>query len=597
MTLIAQTNQTTPLSPFRVFRNRNFTLLWIGQLVETMGTALTSLASSIYVFRITGSAASVGLMLIATAAPSLVVGLIAGAFVDRYDRRKIMLIAEILRAGLVFLIPWLLPVSIAWLYIIVALSASVGQFFDPAHESILPETASEDELAAANSLMAISSFGSTAIGFAASGLIASMANISWAFYLNAFSFLFSAVCVLLVKVKPLPVEDQINIKIIIKNIQSGLNFLFETPILRSLFLVFVPVLISFGLSNSLLLPFAIDALRATEFEYGIQEGLTSLGFVAGSLLMASVFDRLREGPWFAISYISQALLGVVYAFLTNIPMAIVLVAISGVMNAPSAIGRRVVIQRNTPREMRGRVNSAFFVTRDILFIIGMSAAGLADVIDVRMMYLISSLILLAGGIWVLFLPGLRQAAAEWQKALHFLRAAPAAPGLAAGRAATSMDFDMLAGVLPGLSALSSQERAALVQNARIIEAPAGTAILRYGEVGEAAYFILSGRTLAGSPTESGEYRQLSEMLPGDFFGEIAALTGARRTANVVAQANTILLQVPAETLRNLMSHPALSQLVLTKMADRLHRTSIKELPRFAGVDQQALKEIRAEVVE
>src|SRR5512136_103846 len=92
-------------SPFAVFRNRNFTLLWTGQLVSTIGSALTSLAASILVYRITGSALSVGLMLMATALPTLLLGLVAGVVVDRYDRRRIMIAADLLRAILVFLIP------------------------------------------------------------------------------------------------------------------------------------------------------------------------------------------------------------------------------------------------------------------------------------------------------------------------------------------------------------------------------------------------------------------------------------------------------------------------------------------------------------
>src|SRR5512136_3267772 len=129
-----------PPSPFLVFRHRNFSLMWTGQLVSTIGSALTSLAASIMVYRQTGgSALSVGLMLMATAAPSLLVGLIAGVFVDRYDRQRIMIIADLLRAGLVFLIPFLVPYSTVWLYVIVMLTSTVGQFFDPAYESVLPE--------------------------------------------------------------------------------------------------------------------------------------------------------------------------------------------------------------------------------------------------------------------------------------------------------------------------------------------------------------------------------------------------------------------------------------------------------------------------
>ena len=88
-----------PTSMFAVFRNRAFSLLWLGQLISGMGGALTTLASSILIFRLTGSALSVGLMLIATAGPTMLVGLLAGVFVDRHDRRRIMLAADLLRAG------------------------------------------------------------------------------------------------------------------------------------------------------------------------------------------------------------------------------------------------------------------------------------------------------------------------------------------------------------------------------------------------------------------------------------------------------------------------------------------------------------------
>ena len=267
------------LSPFAVFRNKNFSRMWTGQLVSTIGTALTSLAASILVFRLTDSAMSVGLMLMATAAPSLLVGLFAGVVVDRYDRKKIMLAADLIRAVLVFLIPFLVPHNIIWLYVIVMLTSAIGQFFDPAQESVLPEVASEQELAAANSLMAISSFGATAVGFAASGLIASAANINLAFYLDAATFLFSAACIFLIRVKPLQAEEDTSAAVVFKNLKAGLSQLFDTPILRSLFTAQVPTLLAFGLSNALLLPFAIKALKATE------EQLT--------LLLSDVRERMK----------------------------------------------------------------------------------------------------------------------------------------------------------------------------------------------------------------------------------------------------------------------------------------------------------------
>jgi len=581
------------LSPFAVLRKRNFSLMWTGQLVSTMGSALTSLAASILIYRLTGSALSVGLMLMATAAPSLLVGLVAGVFVDRYDRKKIMIAADLIRAVLVFAIPFLVPYSIVWLYVIVMLTSAIGQFFDPAHESVLPEVASEEELAAANSLIAISAFGSTAIGFAASGLLASAADIQWAFYLDAFSFLFSAVCILMIHLKPLEASEKTSVTMVVRNIKVGVRYLFDTPVLRSMLTVSVPLLIGFGLSNALLLPFALRALKVTEFEYGLQEGLTSLGFIAASLLMAGLFDRLREGAWLAIGYIAMAVAGIAYSFSQTFIVAIIIITVSGFFNAPISIGRRLVVQRNTPREVRGRVNSAFSVSRNLLFLIGMAAAGLADLIDVRLMYLISSLMVLSAGIWVLFMPGLGQPAAQWKRTLSLLRGAATAPGMGAGRAATLADVDLLVGLLPPLSALTPAERNSLQEQAYVVEAPEGTAILRYDETGDDAYFILSGKAVAGVAQPDGGYHSLSVMLPGDFFGEIAALTGARRTANVIAETDMRLLQAPANAMRALMNNPAMSRLVLAKMTERLNRTSLGELPRFAGVDQQEMIELRS----
>ncbi len=588
--------ETAPasLSPFAVFRNRNFTLMWSGQLVSTMGSALTSLAASIYVYRLTGSALSVGLMLMATAAPSLLVGLFAGVFVDRYDRKKIMIAADVVRGVLVLLIPLLAPHGVGWLYVIVALTSAIGQFFDPAYESVLPEVASEEELASANSLIAISSFGSTAIGFAASGLIASAADISWAFYLDTVSFIFSALCIFLMSFRHTAVEENTSAAIVVQNLRAGVGELFRTPILRSLFMLQVPVFIAGGLANSLLLPFARRALGATEFEYGLQEALTSVGFVVASLLVAGLFDRMREGAWIGISYLGMALAGIVYSFMHSIPLAIVAITISGFFSAPGAIGRRLVVQRNAPREMRGRINSVLFVSRDVMFLIGMASAGLADLLDVRMMYLAASLILLVAAVLAVALPGLRQERREWQQALSLLRAAPSAPGLSmgAGRPAQPADVDMLVGLVPALSVLTGKECADLVRSSRVQDVPAGAPILRRGEAGDAAYFILSGRVAAGLTSEDGDYHSLETMTVGDLFGEIAALTGATRRADVVAIDEARLLQISAEALRGLMAKPALSAMILAKMTQRLSISSKFELPRFAGFDQQVMRDLR-----
>lgn len=584
---------TTTPSPFAVLRRRDFSLMWTAQLISTIGSALTSLAASIYVYRVTGgSALSVGLMLMSTAAPSLLVGLVAGVFVDRYDRKRIMIAADLLRAVLVFLIPFLVPHGVGWLYAIVMLTSAIGQFFDPAYESVLPEVAPDEELAAANSLVAVSSFGSTAIGFALSGLIASRYPIEYAFYLDAISFIVSAGCILFLRVRKLEVADTTSVQVVFNNLKSGLGYLFRSPALRSVFMLAVPVAVSFGLMNSLLLPFATRALKATEFEYGLQEGVTSVGFVIASLLMAGFLNRWREGQWMVVGLFGMGLAGLVYSQLHSIPLAIGVQFLSGFLNAPYSIARRLLVQRNTLAEMRGRVSSAFFVASNMFFLVGMAAAGLADVIDVRYLYLAAGVLAIGCGAWALVLPGLGQPAAEWRRALALLRSAPAAAGMGTGRAVLPADVDLLVGLLPSLAGLSRQERERIITQGRVMEVQPGTRLTRAGEKSDAAYFVLSGKAVAGISSGENDYHSLSSMSAGDFFGEIAALTGAARTADVVAEEATQLLEVPPAVLRVMMAQPAFSQMLLARMSERLARTSIRDLPRFAGLDQETARELR-----
>jgi MFS family permease len=576
-------------STFAIFRNRPFTLLWIGQLISSIGSALTTLAASILVYRITGSALSVGLMLIATAGPTVLIGLVAGVFVDRYDRKRIMLTSDLLRAILIALIPILIPLNIIWLYIIVALTSAVTQFFDSAHASVLPEVASDEELSAANALMAISSVGSTMFGFAAAGLIVSELSVEWAFYIDALSFGASAFLIFLTRVPSVPDVEDTSIRAIGQNLQAGLRTVSTVPILRSLFIVAVPIFLIFGLQNTLLLPFAVEALGATEFEFGLQQAAEAVGIALGSLLMARLADRIREGQWLAISYLLMAFSSIWYSYSTTVAMGIFLIGLSGFVNAPSFIGRQLVIQRSTPREMRGRVNSAYFVVRDVMFVLGMALAGVADLMDVRQLFLISSYALLFAGAVVLLLPGLGQPAAQWKRTIALLRGAEAAPRLGAGRPAVRSEIDRFISHMKEMSGMASKERNALAAQTLVAEAPGGKIVVYRGEVSDMAYFILKGSVGVGYIRDE-DYVILNYLHEGDFFGEVAALTGAARTANIITEEDSEFLIIPAKVMRQLAKqYDGLKRIFFTTMAERLSKI---ELPRSAAFDQELLRELR-----
>jgi CRP-like cAMP-binding protein len=307
--------------------------------------------------------------------------------------------------------------------------------------------------------------------------------------------------------------------------------------------------------------------------------------------MARFSDRLPDAAWIFVAMVGMGIFGVLYGLSTSIGVAILLVMGSGFLNSPSSVARRLLLQRNTPRDMRGRVFSSFSVMRDIVFLFGMAAAGLADVVDIRLLIVIASSLLFVSAAFLLVAPGL--GVATWGAATARLRGAEAAPSLAISplRPATLADFDLLAGRLGAFTRLSPEVRETFVRDATVREVPEGTRIVEHGDPASSVYFILQGATTAGIPTESG-YRGLSTMGAGDFFGEIAALTGSRRTADVVADVDTTLLEIPAATLRSLMVEPAISELVLPKLSERLSRTTSSDLPRLAGLDQGDLRDLR-----
>jgi len=582
-------------SMFAVFRRRDFSLLWIAQLVSTAGSALTDLAAGIYVWRATESALAVGLTLIVTAIPSLIVGLLAGVYVDRHDRKRIMIVTCLIQAvtvGLIAVVIGIDAIALPGLYVLLLVNAGIKQFFDPAHDSLIPEIARDSELAAANSFLSIASFGSTAIGFAGAGLLAGSVGLQWAFIIDAGSFVFAAGCIALMGNYAMPTpDDDASVAVIVSNLKSGMTVLFGTPIIRSLFVVGAFMFFSFGLWNVLLLPFTLKTLHATEFQYGLQEGLTSVGFVAGSFFMARFSSKLPEPAWIVLAMTGMGICGVLYGLSTQIGVAILLVMVSGFFNAPSSVARSVLLQRNTPREMRGRVFSSFYVMRDVVFLFGMAGAGLADVVDIRLLIVAASSLLFVSAGFTLVAPGL--AVSTWGAASARLRGAAAAPALTAAtaRAATPADFDRLAGRLGVFTRLSPDQRSAFVRAATVLDIAEGTRIIEHGDAATSAYFILDGSTTAGIPVEDG-YSGLSTMTAGDFFGEIGALTGSRRTADVVADVDSTLLEVPADALRATMEVPEISHVVLSTISNRLQRTEAADLPRLAGIDQDDLRDLR-----
>ena len=305
--------------------------------------------------------------------------------------------------------------------------------------------------------------------------------------------------------------------------------------------------------------------------------------------MARLADRIRAGQWLAISYLSMAAAMIIYSFSHSVWLAILAMGISGLLNAPSYIGEQIVIQRAAPREMRGRVNSSYFVVRDVMYVAGMALAGLADVMNVRTLFMLSAFVLVIAGAVVLGLPALGETITEWKRTLTLLRGLEVAPRLGAGRAALRSEIDRFIRQVNGLERMTSKERDELAAQTLIAQAPPGTLVVYRGETTDMAYFIMKGSVGVGYSKDD-EYVILNILRDGDFFGEVAALTGSQRTANIITEEESEFLILPSKVLRNLtQNHKEVRMMFHATMIDRL---SMIDQPRGVGMDQQLLRELR-----
>ena len=325
---------------------------------------------------------------------------------------------------------------------------------------------------------------------------------------------------------------------------------------------------SFGLWNVLLFPFSIRRAQGDRVRVRPPGGVTSVGFVVGSLLMARVADRLREGPWIVIGVLGMGILGIAYGLVNSIAVAIVIAGCRA-SSTRRSLARRLILQRNTPREFRGRIFSTMGVLRDVVFLLGMVAAGLADYVDIRLLVVLSGVILILTGIWTQSRAGLGPPAAEWRQVAQRLRTA-SAPGALVTRPMTAADLALLVGQVPAFGRIRRRGAAH----------PAGSGAPGGGAGGHAPTCWPATRAtrpssscpgmgaVAGIPV--GERRVPRSVHDGGWRHVRRDRRPDRQSggpANVVTDADAVLLEIPATTLHLLMGQLAISEGVRPKLTE------------------------------
>lgn len=362
--------QNYPLMPSNLWRNRNFNVFWSGQTFSNLGDSFALIALPLLVLQATGSIAQMGLVTGTFGISNLVTNLISGVVVDRVDRRLLMIWCDLGRLLVNGLIPlaWGLMGPQIWLiYLVTAVSASLGSFFSVSYITAITHLVNKEQLTEAHGRLQ-TSFG---FAFVAGPMLAGFASAQFGpaatVGINALSFGFSAVSLVLVRFYPVANEhiELSEPKNLLQEWLSGLKFLWNQPVLRTVTII----LGFFSLVNTASLDLFIFHLKhdwqLDDNAVGIMLGFSSIGFVAGGITVSWLRNRFGFGACFlggiGFGGISTALLGLAPTFFIICLMGILFTYAQGI-HGPVSMSLRQTI---TPNHMLGRVTAIFWTLQSV----------------------------------------------------------------------------------------------------------------------------------------------------------------------------------------------------------------------------------------
>jgi len=356
-------------------RSRDYRRLWLGQLVSVLGDKVDQIALGILVYEATGSGLQMGIILAISMLPAALFGMIAGAYVDRFDKRRTMLAADLLRAVLVLCVPFAARYSIAAVYVLALAVATVSLFFEPAKLSLIPRLVKNDELMAANSLDNATVSAAELVGLAfAAGLVATV-GYRVAFYFDSATFLVSAVFILairhretLVAVPDQPPEG------LFADVVEGLRYITRHEVLRDLLLVYSAAAAAVAASLTFVYVMALDRFKSGAPGLAIMDGAITVGLLVGSVAIGrtGTAGATRKLLWGLTTF--AVMLGVM-ALLPSVAWAVPLLLLMGIANMFFYVPMSTILQTVSVPSMRGRAFAAKQTLSRIFSVLGFLGAG------------------------------------------------------------------------------------------------------------------------------------------------------------------------------------------------------------------------------
>ena len=397
-----------------LWRNADFMRLWLGQTISKFGSHITGVAFPLTALLLLGAGpAEMGLLTAVGAAPVLVVGLVAGVWVDRLRRRPILIAADLGRAALLLTVPsaaFLGALRMEQLYVVAALTGVLNVFFDVADQSFLPALVRREDLVEGNSKLGTSDSLAEIAGPSLGGVLVQILTAPFAILLDALSFLLSALFlsrITTAEPPPTPVAERRHLR---HEMAEGIQAVIHNPVLRALAGAAATFTFFGNFIGTMYTLYLVRDLQMPPAAVGVAIGVGGIGAFLGALLTPRVTRRYGLGPVLCACQLVSGALTVPILFAGG-PLPLVLAILLSTQLAGDIawavyfINEVSLRQALIPTRLLGRAAASMQFVVGGLGAAGALVAGLlGESLGTRPVILIGALGLMAASFWIIYSP-------------------------------------------------------------------------------------------------------------------------------------------------------------------------------------------------
>ncbi|MBZ9609642.1 MFS transporter [Clostridium estertheticum] len=357
-------------------REKNFIVLMFGKFISLIGSTMQTFALSLYVLNVTGSATKFAAVTAVGIIPRVILGPIAGVFADWFDRKKLIVYADII-SGIIIGIYWIVYklngcISLTSIYVLAIIMAVINSVFLPAISTIIPSIVENDDLVEANGVDSFILTVGNVLAPILAGILFSIYGLIGILLVNSVSFILSGVSEMFIIIPKLSVKsNKLSVKSFLTDFGEGIAFIKQkklilTIITLALFINFILYPI-FGLGITYI---SKEIFKITDFQYGILQSTLFAALLISTVVVGKISKVIKPGKIIFLSIFSSALVtGVIAVISTSayvnlfssniIPYISIIIAgcIIGMIMNIASITVITIIQKEVPLSMMGRVSA------------------------------------------------------------------------------------------------------------------------------------------------------------------------------------------------------------------------------------------------